>query len=137
LGVKQVEKIKRATPGVVAAAALLLILCCSAPAFAASFKKYVTPMEGGNFLIKIRVTASEGSVYALQLIDPKSSIVDVYAPKGWCVVTDGGDYLARTGAAPIEAGKSVEFLIYSSTEDVQYTYVLFGKMEQMGKPGTI
>jgi hypothetical protein len=104
---------------------------------AAKITKSVTAMEGGNYLIKLNVTASGGTVYALQLIDPKGGIVDVYAPKGWCVVTDGGDYLARTGSKPIAPGKSIEFLIHSSTDEINYTYTVFGRLKQLGKPGTI
>ena len=104
---------------------------------AASITKSVTPMEGGNYLIKLKVTASGGNIYALQLIDPKGAIVDVYAPKGWCVVTDGGDYLARTGSKPIAPGSTTEFLIHSSTDEISYTYSVFGLLKQLGKPGTI
>jgi hypothetical protein len=121
----------------VTAAALLVLVCGAAFASAASVTKSVTPMEDGKYLIKLKVTAAEGAIFALQIIDPKASIIDVYAPKGWCVVTDGGDYLARTGASPIETGKTTEFLIHSSTNDVQYTYTVFGKMDQLGKPGVV
>lgn len=118
-------------------AVALLVFTSAALGAAANVKKYVTPMEDGNYLVKLNVTASGAGIYAMQLIDPQAAIVDVYAPRGWCVVTDGGDYLARTGSKPIESGKTVEFLIYSKTDDIQYTFSVFGKMEQIGKPGTI
>ncbi len=119
------------------AVVLLTVTSHAALGAAVNVKKQVTPMEGGNYLIKLQVTASGASIYALSLIDPKTSIVDVYAPKGWCVVTDGGDYLARTGSKPIESGKTLEFLIHSSTDDIQYTYTVFDRMKQLGKSGTI
>jgi hypothetical protein len=129
--------IERKQFGLVCVAVLLILACGAVFASAANVTKSVTPMEDGNYLIKLKVTATEGTIYALRIIDPKASIVDVYAPKGWCVVTDGGDYLARTGANPIESGKMTEFLIHSSTDDVQYTYTVFGKMDQLGKPGAV
>lgn len=119
------------------AVALLVVTSYAAFGASATIKKYVTPMEDGNYLVKLKVTASRSGIYALQLIDPKGAIVDVYAPKGWCVITDGGDYLARTGSKPIASGKTVEFLIHSTTDDIQYTFIVFGKMEQLGKPGAI
>jgi len=119
------------------AVALLVFTSYAAFGAAANVKKYVTPMDDGNYLVKLQVTASGAGIYAMQLIDPQAAIVDVFAPKGWCVVTDGGDYLARTGSKPIESGKTVEFLIYSKTGEIQYTFSVFGTMEQLGKSGTI
>ncbi len=119
------------------AVALLVVTSYSAFSDSAKVKKYVTPMEDGNYLVKLKVTASGAGIYAMQLIDPKGAIINVYAPKGWCAITDGGDYLARTGGNPIASGKTVEFLIHSKTDDIQYTFTVFGKMEQLGKPGTI
>jgi hypothetical protein len=105
--------------------------------FATSLKKSVTAMEDGKYLIKVRVTASSASIYTLKLQDPKASIIDVYAPKGWCIVTDGEEFLAKTSGAPIKANKTVEFIIHSSSADVSYEYSVHGLLKQIGKPGTI
>jgi hypothetical protein len=129
-------------PKASAAIALVLIVALllsfqPATLFAMSVKKSVTAMEDGKYLIKVRVTASDASIYTLKLEDPKASIIDVYAPKGWCIVTDGEDFIARTAGYPIKASKTVEFIIHSSTADVSYTYSIFGQMKQIGKPGTV
>jgi hypothetical protein len=115
----------------------LLITSVPAPLSAASVRKTVTAMEDGRYMIKLRVTASDASIYALKLGDPKAAIVDVYAPKGWCIVTDGEDFLARTSGSPIKSGKTVEFILHSTSADVSYSWTTFGKVKQLGKPGTV
>ena len=115
----------------------LLLSFQPATLFAASVKKSVTAMEDGMYLIRVRVTASSASIYTLKLQDPKASIIDVYAPRGWCIVTDGEDFIAKTSGYPIKANKTVEFIIHSSSADLSYNYSLFGLMKQIGKPGTI
>ena len=115
----------------------LLIASTSAPLSAASVRKSVTGMDDGRYMIKLRVTASDGSIYALRLGDPEVAIVDVYAPKGWCIVTDGEDLLAMTSGSPIKPGKTVEFILHSTSADVTYSWAAFGKVKQIGKPGTI
>lgn len=122
-----------------AIALIMALLIASGPASlsAASVSKSVTAMEDGRYMIKLRVTASDASVYALQLGDPKAAIIDVYAPKGWCIVTDGEDLIARTSGDPIKPNTTVEFILHSTSADVSYTWAVFGKMNQLGKPGTI
>lgn len=115
----------------------LLIASVSAPLSAASVRKSVTAMEDGRYMIKLRITASDASIYALKLGDPKAAIVDVYAPKGWVIVTDGEDFLARTSGSPIKPGKTVEFILHSTSSDVSYSWTTFGKVKQLGKPGTV
>jgi hypothetical protein len=115
----------------------LLIASVPAPLSAASVRKTVTAMEDGRYMIKLRVTASDASIYALKLGDPKAAIVDVYAPKGWCIVTDGEDFLARTSGSPIQSGKTIEFILHSTSADVSYSWTAFGKVKQLGKPGTV
>jgi hypothetical protein len=123
---------------VVAASLILIMLAGHASHGAvASFKKTVTPMEDGRFLIRLSVRASGKSIYGLRLIDPNASIIDVFAPKGWCAVTDGEDYLARTSTKPIKAGGSLEFIIHSTTDEVSYTWAVYGTLKQLGKPGTL
>lgn len=115
----------------------LLIASVPASLSAASVKKTITAMEDGRYLIKLRVTASDASIYALKLGDPKAAIVDVYAPKGWCIVTDGEELLARTSGSPIKSGKTVEFILHSTSADVSYSWSVFGTVNQLGKPGTV
>ena len=94
---------------------IMALLIVSVPASAASVRKTVTAMDDGRYMIKLRITASDASIYALKLADPKAAIVDVYAPKGWCIVTDGEDFLARTSGSP---SKTVEFILHSTSADV-------------------
>ena len=115
----------------------LLIASVPATVSATSVRKTVTAMEDGTYMIKLRVTASDASIYALKLGDPKAAIVDVYAPKGWCIVTDGEEFLARTSSSPIKSGKTVEFILHSNTADVSYSWTAFGTVKQIGKPGTV
>ncbi len=115
----------------------LLLSFQPATLFATSIKKSVTAMEDGRYMIRVRVTASSASIYTLKLQDPKASIIDVYAPKGWCIVTDGEEFLAATSGNPIRSNKTVEFIIHSSSADVSYNYSVFGQLKQIGKPGTI
>lgn len=123
---------------IVVSTALLLILAVGQAAMAAAprITKSVTPMEDGVFMVRIRMTASGNDVYALRMIDPEAAIVDVFSPKGWVTVTDGEETLARSGTA-LKDGKSVEFVIYSKSDKVAYTWAAFGKIKQVGKPGTL
>jgi len=123
---------------IIPAAAILLALAGNAAlAAGARIGRTVTPMEDGRFLIRIKVTSTGESIYGLRLVDPRSSIINVYAPREWCVVTDGEDLLARTGTGPVASGKSVEFIIHSDTDEASYTWVVYGKMKQIGKPETL
>jgi len=116
------------------ATALLLVIVVT-PSFAYAFRvsKDVSPMEDGNFIIKIRLTAESESIYCLKLIDTDESIMNVYAPEGWCVITDGGTFVARSTGNPAK-DKPVEFIIYSNLEDVSYTCSAFGRIDQIGNP---
>ena len=123
---------------IVVSAALLLIAIAGHSVMAAAprITKSVTQMEDGFFMVRVRMTASGNDVYALRLIDPEAAIVDVFAPRGWITVTDGEDFLARTNTA-LKDGKSVEFVIYSKSDQVAYTWTAFGKIKQIGKPGKL
>ncbi len=123
---------------IVVSISLLLVLVAGQTVIAASprLTKSVTPMEGGIFMVRIRMTASGNEVYALRLIDPEAATVDVFSPRGWVTVTDGEETLARTGTA-LKDGKSVEFVLYSKSDKVTYTWSAFGKLKQIGKPGTL
>ena len=118
---------------VLLASALVLILSVPTLGAPATVKKNVQALEGGNYLIKLVVTASKDGVYGFEIKDPKGSIVDVFAPKGWCILSDGEVGLARTGM-PMTAGKSFEFVIYATSADAEYVWTFFGAMEQIGKP---
>ena len=115
---------------------LITITGHSVMAAAPKFTKSVTQMEDGAYMVRIRMTASGNDVYALRLIDPEAAIFDVFAPRAWITVTDGEDFLARTHS-PLKDGKSVEFVIYSRSDKVAYTWTAFGKIKQIGKPGTL
>lgn len=119
---------------VLLASALVLILSVPTMGAPATIKKSVQELAGGSYLIKLVVTASKDGIYGFEIKDPKGSIVDVFAPKGWCILSDGEVGYARTGAMPVTAGKSVEFLIYATSGDGQYVWTFFGAMEQIGKP---
>jgi hypothetical protein len=128
--------IKGLLPVVLAA---LLIVAHIAPAACAPFKasKSVKPMDDGNFLIKVKITSTEKEIYCVKLIDADESIIDVYAPKGWCIATDGGTFVARTNGKPVKVKRSTEFIIHSELKDVSFTCTVFGLLEQIGLPGTI
>ncbi|MBN2185212.1 MAG: hypothetical protein JW746_07780 [Candidatus Krumholzibacteriota bacterium] len=112
--------------------AILALVSQSVFGAAAEIKKSVTVMEDGRFLIKLKVTSSGSAIYGLKLIDPEAAIVNVYAPAGWCIVTDGEDLLARTSTKPLKAGKTVEFVIHSSTDKIDYTWSVHGDLKQLG-----
>lgn len=113
-----------------------LMLYMSSPVLgaAATVNTNVQALEEGKFLIKLTVTASNAGIFAIEMKDPKGSILDVYAPKGWCILSDGEVCLASTLGTPISAGKSMEFIIYSSTKDAKFVWTFFGQLEQIGKP---
>jgi len=115
------------------ASALVFILSVPTLAAPATVKKSVEALSGGNYLIKLVVTASKAGIYGFEIKDPKGTIVDVFAPKGWCILSDGEIGIAR-GGAPIAAGKSLEFAIYATSGDAQFVWTFFGAMEQIGKP---
>lgn len=113
--------------------ALVLILSVPILGAPATIKKNVQALEGGNYLIKLVVTASRDGIYGFEIKDPKGSIIDVFAPKGWCILSDGEVGLART-AMPAATGKSLEFVIYATSGDADFVWTFFGAMEQLGKP---
>lgn len=137
MGDSEMLKPKQTATGAALLIVALLIASVPASVSAASVKKTVTAMEDGRYLITLRVTAGDASIYALKLDDPKAAIVDVYAPKGWVIVTDGEELLARTAGSPIKSGKTVEFILHSTSADVGYSWTLFGPMKQIGKPGSV
>jgi hypothetical protein len=114
------------------ASALVLILSVPTLGAPVTVKKSVEALSGGNYLIKLVVTASKDGVYGFEIKDPKGTIVDVFAPKGWCILSDGEVGIART-AAPIATGKSFEFVVYATSGDAQFVWTFFGAMEQIGK----
>jgi hypothetical protein len=115
------------------AAALILLLSIPSLGAPATIKKSVQELDGGNYLIKLIVTAQSGGIYGFELKDPKGSIIDVFAAKGWCILSDGEVCLSRTGSAPIGAGKSIEFIIHATSADAKYVWTFFGPMQQIGK----
>jgi len=117
-------------------AAFGLILAMSIPALGApaTVKKSVQELENGNYLIKLVVTSTSQGIYAFQFKDTKASVIDVYAPKGWCILSDGEMCLSRTSGSPIAAGKSFEFVIHSTNKDAEYVWTFYGPMNQIGKP---
>lgn len=118
---------------VLLASALILIFSVPTLAAPATVKKSVQALDGGNYLIKLVVTASKDGIYGFEIKDPNGSIVDVFAPRGWCILSDGEIGFARTGM-PITAGKSLEFVIYTTSGEAQFVWTFFGAMEQIGKP---
>lgn len=137
MGVNEMTTLRSRTLLVLAAFSILAIFSQSITAAPASIRKSVTPMEDGKFLIKLSVTSGGSNIYGLRLIDPESSIINVYAPRGWCAITDGEDYLARTSGSPLKSGKPVEFIIHSDSDKVSYTWMVYGKMKQLGKAQTM
>jgi hypothetical protein len=115
------------------AAALILLLSIPSLGAPVTVKRTVQALDGGNYLIKMVVTATSDGIYAFELKDPKGSIVDVFAAKGWCILSDGEVCLSRTTSAPIVAGKSIEFMIHATSADAQYVWTFFGPMQQIGK----
>jgi hypothetical protein len=118
---------------VLLASALVLGLSVPTLGAPATVKKSVQELGGGNYLIKLVVTASKEGIYGFEIKDPKGTIVDVFAPKGWCILSDGEVGFARTGM-PIVAGKSLEFVIYATSGDTEFVWTFFGAMDQIGKP---
>jgi membrane-bound ClpP family serine protease len=123
---------------VVTALTLAIMVLAGQAAFAAApkFTKSVTPMADGLFMVKIRMTASGNNVHALRLIDPEAAMVNVFAPRGWITITDGEEFLARSGNA-LKDGKTVEFVIHSKSDKIDYTFTAYGKIKQIGKPGKL
>jgi len=137
MGVNNMNALRTKILVILIAVSIIGSMSHSAFGAAASVKKSVTVMEDGRYLIKLKVTSSGSNIYGLKLIDPDAAIVDVYAPGGWCVVTDGEDLLARTFATPIKAGKTVEFVIHSVTDQIKYTWSVHDNLEQLGKVGKL
>ncbi len=117
----------------------VLIAAFASPALCESYRasKTVKTMDDGKFLIKVKITSLGEEIYTLKLIDADESLIDVYAPKGWCVATDGGTLIARTNDSPVKAKKSVEFIIHSDLEDIDLTCTVYGIFDQVGLPETI
>jgi len=128
---------KRAAIYFLLLAAFLFLSADSAICETANIKKSVLQMDDGRYLIKLKIKSLGRDIYGLRLVDPQASIIDVYAPKGWCSVTDGEDYLARTSSKPITKNTSVEFIIHSGTDDIQYTWSVYNRLEQLGKPSSM
>ncbi len=131
------KKLSKAALITCTVAVCLILMSHTVLGAAAEITKTVTPIGGGGFLVRIKVRATGSSIYALKLSDPQAGILDVYAPKGWCIVADDGDFLSRTAGTPITSKRSIEFIIYSSTDDIKYSWAVFDPMKQIGKPGTL
>lgn len=114
-------------------AALLLLASAAAIAAPATVKRSVQRLENGDFLIKLVITAEKDDIYAFELKDPKSTIIDVYAPKSWCMLTDGEVCHSRTASAPIETKRGFEFIIHATSPDAQYIWTFFDRIKQIGK----
>ena len=114
-------------------AALVLLLTVPALGAPITVKKSVQALENGNYLIKLAITATKDGVYGFDLKDPKGAVIDVFAPDGWCILSDGEISVSR-GTAPFKVGKSLEFLIHATSEDAQFVWTFFGEWEQIGKP---
>ncbi len=99
-----------------------------------SLKKSVTKLDEGTYIVKISLTSKDVSIYAFEISDPKGSIVDVYSPKSWCMLTDGGVCLARTLNAPLDEKKALEFIFYTTDPDVRFVWTFFDAMKQIGSP---
>jgi len=128
----------RRAPLIIASIVIILSFTGSiALAGSAKISKKVVPVENGEFMIKLRVTAIGSSIYALKLIDEESSIVNIYAPKGWCMITDSEELIARTGEKAIKPGKSVEFIIYTSSRETTFKWETYGIFKKLGKGGVI
>jgi len=128
---------KTAFSFVVILALSLLFLHPAANAASAKLSKSVTQTGDGEYMIKLRVTAVGSSIYCLKLVDESASITNIYAPKGWCVVTDNEEFVGRTMKAALKPGKTAEFIIYTSSRDVTFNWSVFGMFKQLGKGGTI
>jgi hypothetical protein len=128
--------LRKTLAGITLAMAITVVFCAVATA-APRITKSVSPMEDGSFLIKIRVAAAGDQIFGLRFIDPQASIRNVFAPKGWCIVTDGEELMARTGSEPIKDGTSLEFIIHSDSDVVSYGWTAFGRIKQIGTPGTL
>jgi hypothetical protein len=129
------NKMRKATyaAAALALAALFLFASVAAIAAPATVKRSVQKLEDGNYIIKLVVTAEKDDIYAFELKDPKSTIIDVYAPKSWCMLTDGEVCHSRTGAAPIGSKKGFEFIIHATSPDAQYVWTFYDRVKQIGK----
>jgi membrane-bound ClpP family serine protease len=136
MGVNKMSSLRKRAVSVFIALLIMAVAGQSVMAAAPKITKSVTPMEDGMFMVKVRMTASDNDVYAVRLIDPEAAIVDVFAPRGWITVTDGEEFLGRSGSA-LKNGKTVEFVLYSRSDKVAYTWTAFGKIKQIGKSGTL
>lgn len=125
---------KATYPVCILAAALLVFGAASAFAAPATVKKSVQQLENGNYLIKLVVTATGEGIYAFELKDPKGNVLDIYAPQGWCFLTDGELCCSRTAETPITAKRSLEFIIHAKTADASFVWTFFDELKQIGKP---
>lgn len=114
-----------------------MIFSTSLLAASAKISKSITPAGDGEYMVKLRVTAIGHSIYCLKLVDQSASITNIYAPKGWCVATDNEEFIGRTMKGAIKPGKTVEFVIYTSSKDVDFAWSVYGVFKQLGKGGKI
>lgn len=126
----------RSTASLITVAILAALFLASSSAVAAPvvLKKSVTRLEDGSYTIKIAISAREAQIYAFEISDPKSSITDVYAPKSWCMLTDGGLCLARTSGDPISTKKTLEFIFHANAPDAQFIWTFFDALKQISAP---
>lgn len=115
-------------------AALLVLGSAAAFAAPATVKKSVQQLDNGNYLIKLVVTSTGEGIYAFELKDPKGNILDIYAPRDWCFLSDGELGYSRTDDTPITAKRSLEFIIHAKTADASFVWTFFGELKQIGKP---
>ena len=80
-------------------------------------KRVVGEAMDGTSVVVIRVTATDGAIYGIDIKDASGSISDIVAPKGWVGITSGTRVIFRTGGQPIRTGTSTSFRLVTTNKD--------------------
>jgi len=99
--------------------AICLAIVLTVPALAAgpNVTKSVAGEGDGSAVVVIRVTATDGAIYGVNIKDASGSINDIIAPKGWVGISSGKDVIFRTGGQPIRTGTSTSFRLVTTNKD--------------------
>ncbi len=96
--------------------------------------KRVVGDADGSSVVVLRVTATDGAIYGINVTDASGSIKSIAAPKGWVGIATSDGAMFRTGETPIQNGKTVSFRVHTTNADGNLKVSFRDETSAMGSP---
>ena len=120
--------------------AVCLALALTIPALAAGpsvTKSVIGESVDGTAVVVIKVTATDGAIYGIDIKDASGSINDIIAPKGWVGITSGKKVIFRTGGKPIRSGASTSFRLVTTNKHAPLSVSFRNERSSVGDPKSL